>query len=91
MMRAFIEVISSIALLFVILLLLFITAWGILLGINVVWNKYSCENYSNMTGVETKSGWGDCFLKIDGSWIRWEEYKIGVQTNQKIKLEAEVK
>ncbi|WP_411706290.1 hypothetical protein [Edaphovirga cremea] len=64
---------------------------GGIIGVNVAWVKYSCENYSTITGVETKSGMGVCFLKVDGTWIRREEYKIGVQTNQKTKLEVEVK
>ena len=83
-MRDFIGFLSGVALLVAVI-------FGGLIGGNVVWTKYACKNYSNITGVETKSGMGDCFLKIDGNWIRWEEYKIGIQTNQKTKLEFEVK
>ena len=45
--------------------------WGV-----ISLNRYQCNTYMQVTGVETKYDFpAGCFLKDGDTWMSWDEYK----------------
>lgn len=42
--------------------------------------SYECQRYSEITGRDTKMGAGACYIKEQGQWYRWDEYKMRFAT-----------
>lgn len=47
-----------------------------LFGLQCMATSFDCDQYSKMTGKETKSNYGTCFIKQNNEWLSWEEYKL---------------
>lgn len=41
---------------------------------------YECQRHAEITGRDTKMGGGACYVKEQGEWYRWDEYKIRFAT-----------
>lgn len=47
-------------------------------------NRYQCNNYRELTGIETKWVTLDvCYIKTPSGWQRWDEYKARAVTNER--------
>ena len=42
--------------------------------------RYSCATHSEVAGQETKYAALTCYVKQDGKWMTWEEYKLRFAT-----------
>lgn len=49
---------------------------GAIFGIGHVLVSYECGEYSKMNNIDTRVVAGNCYLKEDGRWYRWDEYKL---------------
>lgn len=49
-------------------------------GIAYTGTSYECQRYSEITGRDTKMGAGACYVKENGEWYRWDEYKMRFAT-----------
>lgn len=46
-------------------------------------NRYSCNNYEKVGGVETRYVTLDtCYINTERGWQRWDEYKVRAFTNE---------
>lgn len=46
-------------------------------------SRYSCNNYENVSGVETRYITFDtCYINTERGWQRWDEYKVRAFTNE---------
>jgi hypothetical protein len=57
---------------------LFLIIAGVILAISAVGyygGKMQCETYQEVTGRPTKYVAADCYVKDQGQWYQWDEYK----------------
>ena len=48
----------------------------VIFGIGNTAGAYTCKNYQDVTGIQTKWVTIDaCYIKTDNGWQRWDEYK----------------
>jgi hypothetical protein len=60
---------------FVVMAGVFGALFGLILGMSFMLVTYTCNGYETATGKETKMVSLDCYIKDEGKWYVWEEYK----------------
>lgn len=67
-------------------LILFIAVvFGAATGLVYVSGAYSCGQYQQVTGKDTRYAGMECYIKDNGQWFAWTEYKNRLVTKGDLK------
>jgi hypothetical protein len=71
--REVVEVVLAVMTVLVIAILL-------ILGLGYVYTNWQCAAYERATGKSTKVEAATCYVRQDGVWMHWSEYKFRFAT-----------
>lgn len=60
------------------ILLFFTLTFVVVYGVN----SYQCNQYQNITGIETKTGGFECYVNTGKAYIPYDEYKLRSATHR---------
>ena len=67
-----------------VLIFIFILVASLGSAVSNVHASYVCGQYEKITGFESRfSNFDACYVKRDGRWWRWDEYKMAYATTAK--------